>query len=84
MKKARVLSFLGVWIAVLPFLGFPSSWKNILFTLSGIILVYLSYIFYRTGYKTKESQKKMSDNFRENHDFHENRFETIENESEKI
>ncbi|MFZ3015745.1 MAG: hypothetical protein WA101_01940 [Minisyncoccia bacterium] len=64
MRKARLFLILGIWIAILPYLGFPYSWKNILFTLSGLVLIYLSYIIYRES-KTEETSK-ISENFSEN------------------
>lgn len=47
MRKARILLILGIWVAILPYLGFPSTWKNILFSLSGLGLIYFSYVLYR-------------------------------------
>lgn len=61
---------LGTWIAVLPYLGFPSFWKNILFSLSGLILVYFSYIMYRSS-RTKENNTKNFDNFSESNNYKE-------------
>jgi hypothetical protein len=37
MKSSFDIS-LGVWIAVVPFLGVPSDWRNTLVTLSGLFL----------------------------------------------
>ena len=66
MRKAQILLFLGVWVTILPFLGFPYSWQNILTVLTGIIFIYLSYILYKS-YTLKE--KKIFDNFSENKNF---------------
>lgn len=63
MTKARILLILGVLVAILPYLGFPSSWKDILYTLLGLALMYFSYILY------KDSKKRVFDNFRENKNF---------------
>ena len=68
MYKARILLFLGTWIAVLPYLGFPYSWKDTLSFLTGLILICLSYLLYK-DYKSKEKKEKTFDNFRENNDF---------------
>lgn len=76
MSKARILLILGTWVAILPYLGFLSFWKNILFTLTGLILIYLSYVIHHKNSKTKEVQKKTFDNFRENHGFNENQTKT--------
>lgn len=65
MHRARMFLLLGVWIAILPYLGFPYFWKNILFTLSGLGLAYFSFLFYRES-KTEEGKVKNFDNFSEN------------------
>ena len=75
MHKSRIFLIVGIWIAVLPYLGFPYSWKNILFTLSGLGLIGFSYIIYRES-KTKESAGSADgtfDNFSENRDFGEDK-----------
>jgi len=45
MRKEKTLFILGLWIIILPFLGLPSLWKNILFAITGLMLFYLSYLF---------------------------------------
>ena len=75
MRKVRILLALGVWIMVLPYLGFPYSWKGILSILTGLVLVCFSYILHR-NYKKEEiskSEEKIFDNFRENSDFDKNK-----------
>lgn len=79
MRKARILLVLGTWVAILPYLGIPYSWKNILSTITGIGLMYFSYVLYK-NHKIKENQKKVFDNFRENNDFNKN--QNIDNETE--
>ncbi|MEK7572360.1 MAG: hypothetical protein AAB493_00690 [Patescibacteria group bacterium] len=81
MKTARILLMLAVWVAILPYLGFPSSWKNILFTITGLALAYLAYSLYKE-YKinTKDIIKEeIFDNFLENKDFNEDKTNTDEN-----
>jgi len=82
MYKARILLILGTWVAILPYLGFPYSWKSVLFTLTGLGLIYFSYLMYK-DYKTKENQEKTFDNFSENSDFGKNESETTIEESEE-
>jgi len=66
MRKAYILLVMGVWVAILPYLGFPYSWNDFLETLSGLGIIYISYLFYRE-LKTKEIKvEKTFDNFREN------------------
>ena len=69
MLKVRVLLIIGIWVTVLPYLGFPYSWKDILFTLSGIGIVYISYVLYKELKLKEVKEEKTFDNFRENHDF---------------
>ena len=65
MRKARILLVLGLWIAVLPYLGFPYSWKDILTSISGLGLICFSYMLYRE-LKKGEVKEETFDNFREN------------------
>lgn len=65
MRKVYILLILGVWVATLPYLGFLDSWKNILITLSGLGLIYLSFMLYKE-FKTKQNKEKTFDNFSEN------------------
>ncbi|MCX6752184.1 MAG: hypothetical protein NTZ87_01645 [Candidatus Nomurabacteria bacterium] len=65
MRKIYLLLILGIWIAILPYLGFPDSWKNVLATLSGLGLMIISYIFYKEN-KARETKKETFDNFSEN------------------
>jgi uncharacterized membrane protein len=39
MGKDVFIMLLGVWVAILPFLGFPGSWDRILLLISGIIII---------------------------------------------
>lgn len=66
MRKARILFALGVWVAILPYLGFPYIIKNILFAISGLGLVAISYMIYK-GNKDNAAEKETFDNFQENH-----------------
>ncbi|OGI57273.1 hypothetical protein A3B85_02770 [Candidatus Nomurabacteria bacterium RIFCSPHIGHO2_02_FULL_37_13] len=78
MRKMRTLMILGIWVAVLPYLGFPTSWKTVFFTLSGFGLMYFSYMMYKES-KMKETEEiKTFDNFSENHNFSENKATTEE------
>jgi hypothetical protein len=68
MHRVRTLLILGIWVTVLPYLGFPYSWKDILFSVSGLGLIYFSYVFYNE-FKENDKQKKTFDSFRENNNF---------------
>jgi len=66
MRRPYTILALGVWVAVLPYLGFPYFWKNILFTISGFGIIYFSYILYREAKESPKNQKETFDNFSEN------------------
>lgn len=70
MRKIRMLLFLGIWVAILPYLGFPYTWKDFLGALTGLVLIGFSYMLY------KETQTKgraeSYENFSENSEFREN------------
>jgi predicted MFS family arabinose efflux permease len=66
MRKERSLFVIGVWVAVLPFLGFPNSWRSIFFVITGIGLICLAYLFYNQSkqriLKTTTESKTFVDN----------------------
>ena len=66
MQTARTLLILGIWITVLPYLGFPLFFKNILLTLSGFFLIYIAYGLYVKIKLALEKKKRKFDNFSEN------------------
>lgn len=66
MRRPYILLTLGIWVAVLPYLGFPYFWKNILFTLSGFGLIYVSFLIYKEFKQQKKNKKETYDNFSEN------------------
>ena len=43
MKKRYIFLISGFLIAIMPILGFPSSFKNIFYVIVGIVLIVLSY-----------------------------------------
>jgi hypothetical protein len=70
MRRERLLLFLGIWVAALPYLGFPYSWKNVFFTLTGFGLMYVAYTIYHEN-KIVEKIEETFDNFSENSDWEE-------------
>ncbi len=68
MSKIKIVFILGIWIAILPYLGFPLSLKNIIFSITGLVIIYFSYLIYNNE-KTGEKEEKTFDNFSENRDF---------------
>ena len=65
VRKMRTILILGIWVAILPYLGFPASWKDILFTLTGLGLIYISFLLYKEYQKGNKNEKTF-DNFSEN------------------
>lgn len=62
---ARILLIIGIWIALLPYLGFPVAFKGFLFVLTGLILMYLGLLFYKQAIKIKKKKMKRIDSFSE-------------------
>lgn len=46
MRKEKTLLIVGLWVALLSFLGFPNPVRQILFVLTGLAIIYLAYLFY--------------------------------------
>lgn len=59
MRKERTLFILGFWILILPFTGFPPSWKTVLYFLTGLSVIYIAYLFY---VQAKSRMPKNEDN----------------------
>ena len=57
-------------MAILPYLGFPNFWKNVLFSITGLGLIYFSYVLYKE-WKLGEAKDKSYENFSENENFSE-------------
>jgi len=69
MRRAYIVLIFGAWVAVLPYLGFPYSWKNILSTISGLFFVYLGYVLLHESKVRENKEHKTFDNFKENRSF---------------
>lgn len=61
MSKGRLLLIVGVWVAILPYLGIPHFWKSVLFSISGLGIAVWGYFLY----KENEEKKGVPDNFTE-------------------
>ena len=46
MRKEKTLLIIGLWVAILSFLGFPNNWRKVLFLITGLAIMYLAYLFY--------------------------------------
>lgn len=65
MRKEKTLFILAIWIIFLPFLGFPNSWRKILFMLTGICIFYLAYLFYKQN-KARTPKENIMESFVDN------------------
>ncbi|MAZ67383.1 hypothetical protein CL652_01280 [bacterium] len=43
MKDVKNIIALGIIVALVPFLGFPASWKNVIFAFLGLAIAGLGY-----------------------------------------
>ena len=46
MRKERTILFLGILIALFPYLGFPSLFRSISISILGLIVSFISYYLY--------------------------------------
>ena len=46
MRKEKTLFIIGIWVMILPFLGFPNNWRKVFFLITGLAIMYLAYLFY--------------------------------------
>lgn len=58
MKHMQTIIALGVVVALLPFLGFPSSWKNIIFLIIGGTISVLAFHILASARAYEVPQKK--------------------------
>lgn len=49
MTIDALIMFIGAFVAVLPFLGFPVSWDSVFLVISGVMMVFLGVIVRRRG-----------------------------------
>ena len=71
MRKAYILLAFGIWVTILPFLGFPYSWKNVLVAITGLGIIYFSFVIYKESREPNingegGSKENNFDNFSEN------------------
>ncbi|HEY4502290.1 MAG TPA: hypothetical protein VJH21_00470 [Candidatus Paceibacterota bacterium] len=57
MTKDLMVIALGVWVAIVPFLGFPNQWDTIIFIISGLFIVALVLLLRRDLVKYVERIK---------------------------
>ena len=65
MTLDTLIMLAGAFVAVLPFLGFPSSWDTVLFFLAGVFVVCLGIVLRRRNTENNSRQGN-GDTFVEN------------------
>jgi len=66
MGKDVLIMLLGVWVALLPFLGLPNSWDNIIFLISGIFIIGLGIVVRRSMNTSNRRSTLRSEDTEEN------------------
>jgi energy-coupling factor transporter transmembrane protein EcfT len=56
MSKKQILSIIGVWVALLQYIGFPESISSILYIFTGVIIIWFAYSFV-SGHEKKSEDK---------------------------
>ena len=74
MTKDVGILVLGLAVAATPFLGIPSSWKTVLFVVSGLVIAILAFLLrgnlsLTVGEKHTKGERRM-DTFAENNSTH--------------
>lgn len=59
MTLDTLIMFTGALVAVLPFLGLPSSWDTVLFFLAGVFVIALGIIVRRRGLGLPEEERRV-------------------------
>jgi hypothetical protein len=73
MRKEKTLFLIGLWVIILPYLGFPNSWRNVLFIITGLAIIYLAYLFYLETRQRLSKIVKQDKNFVDNIEEKENK-----------
>jgi hypothetical protein len=47
MIKEKTIFAIGIWIIILPYLGFPVFWKNLLFVATGLLITVIATLMYK-------------------------------------
>lgn len=66
MRKEKTIFLVALWIIVLPFLGFPGSWKTVISVLTGVALIYLGYLFYMEAKERLAKIENQAESFIDN------------------
>ena len=63
MRKEKTLFIMGIWVAILPYLGFYESWRKVLFIITGIGLIYIAYLFYTEAKRRLSKDENVTKSF---------------------
>ena len=66
MRKERALFVIGLLIMLLPYSGFPSSWRTFMFFIIGLCTLYIAYLFYIQVKKNTPKEENHSQTFVDN------------------
>jgi hypothetical protein len=55
ITRNRILFILGLWTILVPFLGFPSSYKNFFVISAGVLVVVLAFFYARDKRMNKQA-----------------------------
>jgi hypothetical protein len=55
MSKQTSVLILGIFVAILPFLGFPQSWRIVMFVIAGICIAILAFML-RADHLRREAE----------------------------
>ncbi len=63
----KIIIGCGVWLIILPFTGFPRSWKNAILIITGVVILYLGTRLWRTAAvrKMRRTQEVRTETFTE-------------------
>jgi membrane protein implicated in regulation of membrane protease activity len=86
MSKEIWIVVLGILIAAVPFLGFPGSWKTVIYVFVGLVIASLAFLLQLR--KTSDTRNSSSKNGRQTDVYVENSTQVLEenrthNEQEK-
>jgi membrane protein implicated in regulation of membrane protease activity len=65
MLYARTTAIIGLILVLLPFLGFPTTWKMIAFVIAGVVLLYLGYKEYRIAERHRLAREERTKTYTE-------------------
>lgn len=62
MKKRNLISILGIWVALVPLLGLPGTWKKYILIVSGLAIVVVALMRKRKVSNESFSSENTNDN----------------------